>query len=223
LPYPGQIFSVTYFKESGYMAFTGTYTDSGRAARALRYYSRPDLLFFFGRTTSWGTFSQDPQASAGIYYTDNNPPPADPVTAYSNLIEVVGYKAFTQIQMLVLDPNGAIAEPNGSGGVTYYSAVSPNTAIAQNANYLLFQAELVGEEVPLSTIRQYGIVSSIYGNPSAPGYSVGKVAFTPSQVTTYPNQPWGTPTGPTLEYYRNIAPLTRLSDRKQIFDIIMTF
>lgn len=202
------------------MAYIGSFVDTGRTARCLQYFNRPDLLFFIARTTAWGGLVQDPRDADNAYYTDLNPPPADFGTRYTDLIEVIAYKKVKSVQIIVADPNGTIALPDNTGGVVTYSAKTPAQALALGARTLLFTAELVSNEVPLTTFRQYGICSSIQGNPN--NTSIGQSAFLPNQVTAYTPQPWGA-SPIILEFLKNVGPIQRTVGRTQKFQVLGTF
>ena len=162
-------------------------TDIGHTEIVRKLLNTDSIWVGIGKTTAWAD--------------ENNPPAPDPST--TEISEVVGYKKVLDKYLVVEDPtNGTI-----DFGSTKYRPVNESDYFTEKPHFLYLKFEIIGDELPLVTYRQIGIVFDLVPDTGYEAYTV----LTSDQVSD---------TGYLLTL-DNRTPVTRYSDTKDVFEYII--
>lgn len=165
----------------------GLKTTSHHVAEALRFYNAASKYFAIGRSTAWPN--------------ESSPPAEDPDAVAVE--EVIGYAPTYQVKLLKQDVGGSFTY-NG----TNYTEVTPANAYTEEATFVYVDARVVGNELPLTTFRQYGLFTGLVPAQGAPAG-----VLLPNQVSS-PG---------VLEALKNRAAVARYADKTDVPTFLFSF
>lgn len=169
----------------------------GRVERAIAFAAQSDIYVAFGRTSPWGTQSDE----TGL--DDLTPPIPDP--RHRHLFEPLGYKKATA-RLVTPDPNGALRTYD-----TRWRVLDEAEARTLLSPYVYINASFDYDELPIDVeYRQLAVYSGLVPEGSV---APGQVALLPGEV-----QDPG-----ILEYLYNDRPALRSINEVDVFDLVMTF
>lgn len=164
-------------------------TIHGRVSRAISFYNSQNVFVGIARTTPWPNES-------------NPPDPTGNETAPLN--ETVAYKKISSMKLI---------KPNPVGPLVYrgkrWEEVDEEDAYTEGARWVLVQAVLAYDEVPIVTYRQAGVFVDL--QPSAGNES--KDVLLPDEIDS-PGR---------LEVLENRGPQTRNESKKETLTFIVEF
>lgn len=168
---------------------------SGHCGRALSFFNLSEVFFALGRTTPWSdTETTDPEFV----------PPVPDITA-NTLGELIGMKLVSRKLLVMPDDNGEIEYRSSR-----WKFVSESEAIINNVRWVLIEASIYYDDLPVSAYRQVAVFSRVQ---RADGVDVAKEVLLPSEIAS---------TG-ILEVLENRHVVTRQSDVKDVFQMIIEF
>ena len=165
-------------------------TLGGRISRAKLFKDNVNMLFFaIGRTVEWA----------------NESSPPEPTGTETNIDQIIGFKKVEDMHFVVEDPiHGTLVFQD-----SLWRIVPEGEIVSEGCHWVYLSANIVGNELPLSSYRQIGLYSDVV--PLA-GYEAN-TELTPAQVES----------NGLLEVITNRTVVHRASEQTDKFFIVLEF